>query len=523
MQRQGTGIVATPVAVFEHLTDPSCGTATWVGGRQLNIALSQGRILDVSAEAPIDDKVELVARLRRTSDTYEIEAADTRQMWINGRPLKSRRLEHHDMIEFTDAGPMSRVYLYRNGQPQRVRPSDILGDTAAYLRSSRKPLGPRVAEAGKQILLRGARETTLLFRIGVIIALLALGFFVYQQSRINSLLQQQIDTGAAQLESFSNLLSRVRKESLTAADLERMRQELAGRWSSATQRLSKLEQRSTAVVRVIAKSQSSILFLQGAYAFRQSETGRMLRHAVGSDGNPLVLPNGAPLLTLEGNGPVAQRRFAGTGFIVGANGLVVTSRHIAQPWLYDVNVAAMASRGLKPVQTRLIGYLANMSEPKSLIFVRSSKSADVAILRTAKPLQGIDGLELAERHPMPGDEVVLMGFPTGIRSMVAQAGPEFVKTLQHDKETDFWNVAARLARAGRIAPLASRGIVGRTSKETIVYDAETTRGGSGGPVLDITGSVVAVNSAILPEYGGSNIGVPVSEVRKLVADVNATR
>jgi S1-C subfamily serine protease len=54
------------------------------------------------------------------------------------------------------------------------------------------------------------------------------------------------------------------------------------------------------------------------------------------------------------------------------------------------------------------------------------------------------------------------------------------------------------------------------SDATIAYDAETTHGGSGGPVLDIDGEVVAVNSAILPEYGGSNLGVPVEEVRRLL-------
>jgi S1-C subfamily serine protease len=50
----------------------------------------------------------------------------------------------------------------------------------------------------------------------------------------------------------------------------------------------------------------------------------------------------------------------------------------------------------------------------------------------------------------------------------------------------------------------------------VVYDAATTHGGSGGPVLNAQGEVVAVNAAIVPEFGGANQGVPVSELRKLL-------
>ena len=66
----------------------------------------------------------------------------------------------------------------------------------------------------------------------------------------------------------------------------------------------------------------------------------------------------------------------------------------------------------------------------------------------------------------------------------------------------------------------SRGIVGQVSQATSVYDAETALGGSGGPVLDISGAVVAVNAAILPKYGGSNLGVPVAWVRALLAEAS---
>lgn len=109
-----------------------------------------------------------------------------------------------------------------------------------------------------------------------------------------------------------------------------------------------------------------------------------------------------------------------------------------------------------------------------------------------------------------------MGYPTGLRSMLAQSGEAFVEELQKTKNTEFWSVAARLSEVGKIAPLASKGIVGQVSSATVVYDAETTQGGSGGPVIDINGAVIAVNAAILPEYGGSNLGVPVAKIRALL-------
>jgi S1-C subfamily serine protease len=59
------------------------------------------------------------------------------------------------------------------------------------------------------------------------------------------------------------------------------------------------------------------------------------------------------------------------------------------------------------------------------------------------------------------------------------------------------------------------------TRAAVVYDAETTHGGSGGPVLDINGNVIAVNAAIIPEYGGSNLGVPADRVRSLLRDAGA--
>ena len=56
------------------------------------------------------------------------------------------------------------------------------------------------------------------------------------------------------------------------------------------------------------------------------------------------------------------------------------------------------------------------------------------------------------------------------------------------------------------------------SASAVVYDADTTHGGSGGPVLSLDGRVLAVNAAILEDFGGSNLGVPSAEGLRMLRE-----
>ena len=442
-EERGADSLAGAVAL-EHLTGPSRGTVTWLSGPALDISLGPNRFIRVSEARPGEPRDGLVARLHRAEDSYEIEALEGWPVWVNGVGVTARQLEHCDMIEFGETGPLSRFCLYREDQQVRTTVADILNDGVVYLRVSRQPLANRVFRALGEVLRRLTRQTTILFRVSVILAIVVLAALAYQQNRLNVQLQQRIESGATRLESFAGALARAREEALTPKDLQALRQELGRRLSSDAERLAALERRSLASGRVIAESMSSVVFLQGAYGFRERSSGRMLRHAVDDDGRLLISPIGQPLLSLAGDGPVAERQFTGTGFAVGDGGALVTNRHVALPWENDANVEAMGGQGLEPVMIKYIVYVPGKEAAGTVELVRASEDADLAVLRRKDVAEPMTGLKLADAPPAPGDEIIVMGYPTGLRSMLAQSGEDFIEELQKTEDTGFWSVAARL-------------------------------------------------------------------------------
>lgn len=505
------------VASLEILTGPARGTACWLNEHELDISLNDEDMIRIVAAGgePLQDG--LVARLHRVTDSYEIEARADYPLWINGKLVQSKKLEARDLIEFGDKGPLSRFRLNRQGDRLRRSLGDMLDDAIDYTRASRRPRIQRVQKAASDLFWDFTIHTTILFRVSVVITLVILGIVAYQQYRSAALLQQQAEASALQLEDFALLLGRTRHEALRPADLNRLRQELSQSLNVNAERLKLLEKRGAAITQVIAEATRSIIFLQGAYAFRDAETGRMLRYRIDEEGNSLFSFRGEQLFTLEGEGGVAELKFHGTGFLVSQQGDLLTNRHVVRPWEDDVGLAAMLGRGLEPELIRLLGYLPGVESAYNLEVTMTSSESDLALVRCENVTGELSYLRLGVQLPKPGDEVVVMGYPTGLRSMLAQTGDRFLAELQEDENLDSWAIAERLSRAGFIRPLASRGIIGQRSESTVVYDAETTYGGSGGPVLDINGNVIAVNTAIIPEYGGSNFGIPIEFARRLLA------
>jgi serine protease Do len=176
------------VAVLEYSTGPSRGKTTVLNASAMDVFLSSNRLIRVTEASPGEPPDDLIARLHTAGDTYEIETTGDHPVWVNGDRITSHRLKNGDMVEFGETGPLSRFCLYGAGKPIRKTVSDILADSFAYLRASPQPPVKRVIRATGGVLRRMARETTILFRTMVIIAVLVLAALTYQQYRLNILL-----------------------------------------------------------------------------------------------------------------------------------------------------------------------------------------------------------------------------------------------------------------------------------------------------------------------------------------------
>ena len=70
-------------------------------------------------------------------------------------------------------------------------------------------------------------------------------------------------------------------------------------------------------------------------------------------------------------------------------------------------------------------------------------------------------------------------------------------------------VMEELARHHLIKPVVTQGHIGDLLPDKIIYDAQTTSGGSGGPLFNDQGLVIGINFAILRDFVGSNFAIPV--------------
>jgi S1-C subfamily serine protease len=177
-------------------------------------------------------------------------------------------------------------------------------------------------------------------------------------------------------------------------------------------------------------------------------------------------------------GPGGQRA-QGSGFVYDDEGNIVTNHHVVDG---AESVSVLFANG-DTYDAEVVG---------------TDPSTDLAVIRVDAPAELLQPLDLADSSQLVvGETVVAIGSPFGLEGSVT-AG--IVSALHRQIEA----------------------LNGFTINDAIQTDAAINHGNSGGPLLDLDGSVVGVNAQIRSESGGNDgvgFAIPSDTVGSVVEEL----
>ena len=174
-------------------------------------------------------------------------------------------------------------------------------------------------------------------------------------------------------------------------------------------------------------------------------------------------------------GSGGSQQSQGSGFVYDTEGHVITNQHVVDG---AGSVSVKFADG-KSYDAKVVG---------------SDPSTDIAVLDVDAPASALSPLELADSSALEvGDGVIAIGSPFGLEQTVTTG----IISALHRQITAPNNFSI---------------------DDAIQTDAAINHGNSGGPLLDLDGNVVGVNSQIESESGGNDgvgFAVPSSTVEKI--------
>ncbi|MGH9724196.1 MAG: trypsin-like peptidase domain-containing protein [Candidatus Acidiferrales bacterium] len=287
------------------------------------------------------------------------------------------------------------------------------------------------------------------------------------------------------------------------------------------ERLKRVELEDDAAQTLIPTDVRSVCLLHVAVAFRNQQSGQRLRYAgLNPQGEPLQDSDGNPILTLEGRGPEVMLDVFGTGFLVGADGRVLTNRHVSEPWWKNDEISSLTSQGFQAEISSIHAYFPGDPRAFNAEIQDISKDADLATMRVDMQdlKRGVLTIDPGAGAAVPGEPIVSMGYATGLAAILARTDEDTAQKIVSSSGGDVSQVLGQLARRGLIRPLITQGHIGDILADKIVFDAQTTSGGSGGPLINHQGKVIGVTFAVLKGFGGSNFGIPIKFSEPLLSD-----
>lgn len=167
-----------------------------------------------------------------------------------------------------------------------------------------------------------------------------------------------------------------------------------------------------------------------------------------------------------GNGQTRQAQSLGSGFIISADGYVVTNNHVVAPGNRNATIESITV--IMPDRTEYEATLVGRDE-----------ASDIAVLKinSDKPLPFVEFGD--SESARVGDWVIAIGNPFGLGGTVTTG------------------ILSAIHR--------STGQLGAYDR-FLQTDASINRGNSGGPMFDLNGNVIGINNAIISPTGG-NVGI----------------
>jgi S1-C subfamily serine protease len=171
----------------------------------------------------------------------------------------------------------------------------------------------------------------------------------------------------------------------------------------------------------------------------------------------------------------------GSGIVWSSDGYIVTNSHVVE----GANTISVGIGAEAIYKARLVGL---------------APSLDVAVLRIDVPGGQLTALPLGDSaHLQVGQKVLAIGNPFGLDSTLTTG---IISALGREISSP----------------------IGRRIRDVIQTDAAINPGNSGGPLLDSTGRVIGINTAIIGPGGGSagiGFAVPINSVAKVVPQLIA--
>ena len=198
-------------------------------------------------------------------------------------------------------------------------------------------------------------------------------------------------------------------------------------------------------------------------------------------------------LGLFGFAQPSQEQAAGTGIIISSDGLILTNRHVVPEGTTSVSITLSDGTELKDVS--VIGRTS------------TSDNLDVAFLKV-NDLQGhkLTAATIGDSSTVQvGDDVVAIGNALG----------QFQNTV----------TSGIISGYGRSVQAGSDGTTTSSTENLdnlFQTDAAINEGNSGGPLVNLNGQVIGINTAIAGNAQNVGFSIPINDVRGLIDQVLKT-